>query len=72
MLYIMFIHVISKHFILCVYSHYMGQMDIYIRNEEKIILIRKANKFGVSVSKLMVTSALMCDEEVMEEIKHGK
>ncbi|SIM67246.1 hypothetical protein [Cuniculiplasma divulgatum] len=50
----------------------MAQLDIYIKPKDKVKLTRKANKFNVSISKLMVTAALMCDKEVMEEIKHGQ
>ena len=45
----------------------MSQIDIYIKPNDKIKLVRKANKYGVSVSKLMVTAALKCDESILSE-----
>ena len=36
----------------------MAQLDIYIRSEDKVRLIRKANKMNISLSKLMVNAAL--------------
>jgi hypothetical protein len=36
----------------------MGQIDIYIKDDDKIKLVRKASKMRISVSKLMVRAAL--------------
>ena len=45
----------------------MAQLDIYIKPKEKVELTRKAKKYGVSISKLMVIAALKCDKSVLLE-----
>ncbi len=52
------IAVCVKDYILCVYTYCMGQIDIYIKDDDKIKLVRKASKMRISVSKLMVRAAL--------------
>ena len=55
---------------LYVYTDSMAQLDIYIRNEDKIKLMRKAQKMNISISKLMVRAALeyqSCKEEKMQD-----
>jgi response regulator of citrate/malate metabolism len=47
----------------------MAQLDIYIKDEDKIKLIRKASRMNISVSKLMVGAALKCDKIVLEDVK---
>lgn len=60
---------ISNALILCVYTYCMAQLDIYIKDEDKIKLIRKASRMNISVSKLMVGAALKCDKIVLEDVK---
>jgi hypothetical protein len=43
----------------------INRVDIYIRPNEKVALIRKANKLGLSLSKLLVQAAL--DYEVPKQ-----
>lgn len=50
----------------------MSQLDIYIRDEDKIRLIRKASKMRISLSKLMVGAALEYDPAPDERDKNDK
>ncbi len=45
-------------YILCVYSHDMSSLNVYVKADDKVKLLRKSRRLGVSVSKLMVESAL--------------
>jgi hypothetical protein len=45
----------------------MGQLDIYVRPQDKVKLIRKAKKMEVSLSKLMVRAALEYEGKLKED-----
>lgn len=56
---------------MCVYT-YMGQLNIYIRDIDRVKLQRKARKMGFSLSKLMVTAALQFEEVAEEDNGNGR
>ena len=50
----------------------MSQLDIYVKPKDKVKLTRKAKKYGVSISKLLVISALNFDGETVEVVDNDQ
>jgi hypothetical protein len=50
----------------------MPTLNIYIQPGEKIKLIRKANKLGISLSRLMIVASLAYEAKLGEESFESK
>ena len=59
-----------NYFILDVHTYDMNQLDIYVKPKDKLKLTRKAKKYGVSISKLLVTAALNFEGETLEVVNN--
>ncbi len=55
--------------------HNMSTIDVYIKADDKIKLLQKARKMGISVSRLLVLGVLnynLPEEPVVDDAENGE